>query len=60
MDDILYDKISRLNEDLNRKENRLLRNRMGVFRVVKKGKKYDEMLSIKNVIVTDEGSEIWI
>ena len=49
LDDILYEKFKRLDADLHRKADSLIRNRKRLWRVIKRGKKYDECLQVIDV-----------
>ncbi len=60
MDDILYERFKRLNEQLRRDADRLINNRKKIFSVVKrvKGENYLMAMRIVDVHMTESGSEI--
>lgn len=60
LDDILHEKFRRLNEQLHKDVERQYSNRLKVFRVIKRGKDYDEALCIIDVQMTGDGSTIFV
>lgn len=60
IDDILYEKFRRLHERLNEDARRLIHNRKRVFRVIRMGENHNDVLQIADVVMTEEGSTIYV
>lgn len=60
LDDYMYEKYKRQQEQLHRDAKKLIHDRKKVFRVVKRHKDYDEVLQIIDVQMTDNGSIVYV
>ena len=60
IDDVLYEKFRRLNEQLHRDTKRLMGNRMTVFKVLRVRGNVTESLQIVDVRMSIEGSVIYV
>lgn len=60
IDDILYEKFRRLNEQLDKRIEKYYRRPKQVIQIIKRGEKYDEVLMVKDVQITDEGTIVYV